>query len=190
MNRNVGILVFSLVFLVGCASIKEAISDFRLGKETPLAADESSPADEAQSIADIAGALPVVGPFAGTIATVLTGMFTWRRGRRLRKGMPTNSKPITGAFGGKIGLEGLVQTLSDLSKGVFEVGGDNSSLKRGWKVFLAAALGLGATAAAVPSVGTLLAAHPEAAVAVTGLAGLFGGLEKALSKVEPVVTPK
>lgn len=178
----------SLVLLLtfsGCAFIKQAKADFDLGKSTPIAEGEANPEDEAASLVGIISGLPFVGPYAGTVGTVLAGFFAWRRGRRLRKGLPANPKPATGFIGNAVGLEALVQNLSSLVTGVFEAGGEGSALKRSWKVGLASTLGLATVALAVPSVRDFVLSNPAMSALIVASSSLFGGLEKILSKVQP-----
>jgi hypothetical protein len=185
--KRVFILTLALVALVGCASIKQAKDDYQLGKETPLAAGEISPKDQAQNIGQIISVIPggaVAAPYA---VTVLTGLFAFLRGRRIRKGIPASTNPATGFLGSATGLENVVQTISTVIAGAFEVGSDNSPLKRAWKVSLASLLGLGTLAVTMPSAQAMILAHPDLALGISGLSGLFGGLEKALSNVKPVV---
>ena len=184
--KNVMVLVLALSLLSGCAWVKQAVSDYKTGKEAPVEEGEKSPAEQAGEISNIVSNLPFVGPYAPMLSTALIGFFTWRRGKRIRSGMPVNTKPATGFLGNKVGAELLVQTLSDVFKGFFEIGKDNSPLKRGWKVFLSSALGIGTLAVSVPSVADVVVAHPEIAAGIAGISGLFAGLEKALSAIQPV----
>lgn len=183
------LLILSFLFLSGCAMIKQGIQDYKTGKETPVAVDETSPAQLADNIVDTIKGLPYIGPFAGSIGSALTGFLVWRRGRKIRLGMPLNTKPATGFLGNLIGAEGLVQTVSNVLTGAFEVGGENSALKRAWKVFLATGIGLAGLAASVPAFQDFAVSHPALAASIAGLSSLFAGLEKALSKVQPVAQP-
>lgn len=185
--KRMFILGIALIALIGCASIKQAKDDYQLGKETPLAEGEISPKDQAQNIGQIISVIPGGGAVAPTAVTVLTGLFAFLRGRRIRKGIPASTNPATGFLGNAAGMEAIVQNLSNVIAGAFEVGADNSPLKRAWKVGLSSLLGLGTLAVTVPSVQTMVLAHPDIAIGITGLSGLFGGLEKALSNVKPLV---
>lgn len=187
------VLFFAVLclFLVGCAALKQGINDYQVGKNTELVNGEISPAQQAQEITNTVAALPVVGPFAGTLGLALTGLFTYLRGRRIRlaNGVVTNTPPATGFLGSSMGLEAIIQTVSNIATGAFEVGPDGSPLKRAWKVGLASILGLAGVAVTIPAVQQAIIAHPSIALAVGGGSALFGGIEKALSTVKPVVTP-
>lgn len=185
--KRLMIIVVALLFLTGCAMLKQAKDDYQSGKDTPLVNGEISPKDQAENIGKIISVIPGGAPVAPYAVTALTGLFAFLRGRRIRKGMPVSTNPATGFLGNAAGMESIVQTLSNVMTGIFEVGGDNSPLKRAWKVSLSSLLGLGAVAVTVPSIQSLILAHPEFALGVSGLSGLFGGLEKALSNVKPVV---
>jgi len=190
--KNLIILGALLSVLVGCSTIKEGVADYKLGKETALAEGESSPKDEAKQISNFVGSLPL--PFAGqaapVIGGVLTALFTLQRGRRIRKGIPASPNPATGFLGQASGLEALVQNLSSIVTGAFEVGGDNLPLKRAWKVALATVLALAGFAVTVPAVQAFILSNPGITAGIVGLSALFGGLEKQLSTVKPVVEPK
>lgn len=187
--RKILILGFAVIALTGCAFLQQAKDDYRLGKDTPIAEGEASPNDQAQNIGQILAVLPGGGAVAPTAVTILTGLFAYLRGRRIRKGIPASSNPATGFLGNAAGIEALVQSLSNVIAGAFEVGSDSSPIKRAWKVGLSSLLGLGTLAVTVPSFQTFILAHPDVAVGASGLAALFGGLEKALSTVKPVSSP-
>lgn len=186
--RNILILGCVLVTLIGCASIKQAKDDYQLGKETPLADGEISAKEQAQNVGKILSIIPggdVAAPYA---VTALTGLFAYLRGRRIRKGIPASTNPATGFLGNAAGMEAVVQSLSNVLAGAFEVGSDNSALKRAWKVGLSSLLGMGTLAVTVPSAQAYLLAHPDIALGVGGMSALFGGLEKLLSNVKPVTS--
>jgi hypothetical protein len=96
---------------------------------------------------------------------------------------------VTGALGKMTGIEGLVQEVSAIFKGAFEVGGDNSALKRAWKVGLATSVALVGFATVNPTLQQFLLTHPSIGLGVSAIAAFFGGIEKKLSTVQPVVTP-
>ena len=110
---------------------------------------------------------------------------TFRRGRRIRKGLPTSVNPITGTLGAKIGVEAGIQGLSTLATGIFDVGAPGSGLKRGWKVLVAAAIpGL---LLMVPAVKDLIAQNAEVLAGYMGIVtALVLGIEKELKRVLPV----
>lgn len=186
--RKTLILICAVALFSGCAMLKQAKDDYQVGKDTPIAEGETSPKDQAESIGKIISVIPGGSPIAPYAVTALTGLFAFLRGRRIRKGMPVSTNPATGFLGSASGMEVIVQALSNVMTGVFEVGADNSPIKRAWKVSLASLLGLGTVAVTIPSVQTFLLNHPQVVIGVSGISGLLGGLEKALSSVKPVVS--
>jgi hypothetical protein len=183
------ILGVALLF-VGCSTMKQAHEDYVIGATTPLAPGEVSPQQSAQTIVSTVSAIPVVGGFAPLLGGALAAVATLVRGRKIRKGGATSVSPITGYLGGKVGLEGIVQSIANIATGLFEVGAENSPLKRAWKVGLSVLLSVGTASLAIPAVRDLVVAHPEYALGIGGIAALFGGLEKALSQVLPVTPAK
>lgn len=181
------IVLFAAVMLMaGCASLKTAHEDFKTGATVPYEPGEVTPQERSAQVTGVVSLLPGGATVAGPLGVGLTTLFTWLRGRRLRKGQPTSTNPITGFLGSKVGLEAIVQNVSNIIAGASEVGPDGSPLKRAWKMGLAAVLGLVSTAALVPGFGDILLANPQVGAVITGGAALFGGLEKALSRVLPV----
>lgn len=184
--RKVIFVVMMVAVLSGCSLIQQAREDYTTGKVTPLSSGEVSPKDEANKVKDLIAMLPFgekAAPIAGGILTV---WYTLVRGRRLRKGLPYSPMPATGFLGKFSGLEAVVQETSNMIRGAFEVGADNSAWKRAWKVGLASVLGLASIASTNADFQTYLLAHPDVGASIAGLAALFGGIEKQLSKVLPV----
>lgn len=179
----VGILLFTLA---GCAAIKQGISDYKVGKNTDLVNGEVSPSDQAHAISGAVSGIPVVGGFAPTLAVALTGLFTYLRGRRIRKANGVVTVPATGFLGNNIGIEAIVQTVSNMVAGAFEVGPDNSPLKRAWKVLLSTLAGGGTLALTVPAVQAFVVAHPAISLGISGASAVLAGLEKQLSIILPV----
>lgn len=179
----VGLLVFAFA---GCAAVKQGIDDYKTGKSTPLVNGEVAPSDQAHAIIDPLSGLPVVGGFAPTAALVLTGLFTFLRGRRIRQANGAVSTPATGFLGSNTGIETVVQTVSNIVAGAFEVGPDNSPWKRAWKVLLSTAIGGGTLALTVPAVKDFVVLHPGIALGISGASAIFAGLEKQLSIILPV----
>ena len=180
------ILVFACVGLVvGCAALRQGKSDYDLGKNAPYEEGETSPSERAERLVGGFRDLPYVGPVVPYAIIGLTGLFTWRRGRRLRKNLPTSKNPITGNFT----TEWFVQRLAEVSKGIFEVGPEGSSLKRGWKVALATGLaGLIVQLPALqPMTGDL---DLITAIVMALVSGGIAALEKGLSIVLPTVKPE
>lgn len=184
------LILASCLTVVGCAHVEQARQDAELGATTPLAEGEVAPQEQAREVTGILSAIPVVGPFAPLLAPVLGTLFLWHRGRKIRKGKPTSTNPITGAFGNQVGLEAFVQHLSNVFAGLFEIGPDGSVLKRGWKVGLSTLGSIAAAALAIPDVQALVVAHPEYVAALTAISGFIGGVEKEASKVLPLAPEK
>lgn len=174
------LILFLVMLLCGCAAIKQGYQDYQTGSNTELSEGEKSPEQEAQ------GWAALFGPYAGTALTVLTPFFAWKRGRRIRKGLPVNENPATGFLGSKVGLEAIVQQVSNVTAGIFEFGGEQSGFKRAWKVAMSTILGLVGIAIAFPEAKDFFLSNPDIAFYISGLAALFGGIEKELSKVQPV----
>jgi hypothetical protein len=188
MNKFIWI-VFAVFFLASCAAIKEGVNDYQVGKNAPLEQGEVSVKDKVEPIINTVSGIPVVGPFAGPLGIVLTGLFTYLRGRRIRKEIPSTDHPATGHVGLAIGAEAVIQNLSNVVAGLFEVGSDNSPIKRAWKVTLSSLLGLGTFALSNSDVQTFVLNHPGISSSIIALSGLFAGLEKALSNVKPLEKP-
>lgn len=198
------LLILCAGIMAGCATTKQGVEDYKMGATTPLQpvidpatgqpvldmagnpVMEQSPRQSVQPIIDVVSGIPVVGGYAPLIGGLLAGIATWRRGRRIRKSQSISMNPITGHWGSSIGLEGLVQNLSNIITGIFEVGKEGSGLKRGWKVGLSTALSIGAGALTIPAVQDFVVSNPNIAATIVGLSALFGGLEKEVSKVLPV----
>lgn len=187
MDKSWIAIACAILLLAGCASVKQAHSDLKTGYTSPLEAGEQSPLEQAQPIAaTITAVAPFLTPFNGLIATGLSGIFAWKRGNRIRAGKPVSTNPITGYFGNKIGAESLVQNMSNIVTGVFELGANGSPLKRAWKSGLTALLALAGVSMAFPQAQAFLMGNPAIIAAIGGLSALFGGLEKTISGVLPV----
>ena len=182
-----GILLFSLA---GCAFFKQAGEDYHRGKVTPLAEGEISPQQKAAALATSASAIPYVNVAAPLVLLGGGFIFTWLRGRKLRKeNLPMNEKPITGNFGKATGVEAVVQHLANVAAGLFEVGPSGSAIKRGWQVTLLAGL----AAAIFPVVNDTIIQHVIAnppswmpAIGVSVLSGISAAVVRWLAKVEPL----
>lgn len=181
------VLILATVFLLtGCAATKAAVEDYKTGATVPLETGEISPRESVQPIVESISGIPIIGGYAPIIGALLAAIATWRRGRRIRKGKPTSENPITGWVGSKAGLETIVQSLANIVTGIFEVGKDGSWVKRAWKVGLSTVLSIGTAAVTIPAVRDAIAGNPSIVIAVSGLAAVLGGLEKAFSSVLPV----
>jgi hypothetical protein len=192
------LVLFAIVFaLGGCAFFRQAADDYKTGRDTPLAAGEISPGQKAAALTTTASAIPYVNMATPVLMFGLPVLFTWLRGRRIRKeNLPQNENPITGRVGLKIGAEAIVQHLANVAAGMFEVGPNGSSLKRGWKTALLGGLGVLLAPEAGQVLGHIipvLQANPPEWLAHlfngSVLAITLGGLgmaEKWLSKVEPL----
>ena|SRR3990167_10749598 len=183
------LLLVSFTTLVGCAALKQVHSDAQVGLTAPLEAGELSPQEQASEVTGILQAVPVVGPFAPILGPLLVGIFGWQRGRRIRKALPVSSNPISGFLGNKVGIEAVIQQVTNVVEGLYEVGPENSGLKRAWKTGLNTLLAVGTGAMLVPDVQQFVVNNPNIVVGLTSLAALFGGLEKEASKVLPVKQP-
>ncbi len=187
--------MIGLTLFAGCAAIKQGNEDKQLSDATPLAAGERDPYDRGYQMAQPLASLPwgagmAAVPIVGTIAG---WFFASRRGRKIRLAkQPESVNPITGHFGESIGFEGIVQNLADAFTGIFDVGADGSSAKRGWKMALIGGL----ATAAIPAIDGLIShitTNPPAGLnplIVAGVAALLGASEKWLSKVLPVKIDK
>jgi len=191
------LVIFSIIalFMVGCASLKQAKSDAQIGYTAPLSQGEIAPLDQAKPIAATAtgalvSALPIAAPFSmpiqGAIASAVGLFFAWQRGRSIRKGQPVSSNPVTGFLGNTVGIEGLIQNLANIVTGAFHTGPNETPLGHAWQVFLSAALGIGTSALAFPQVQQFVMANPGITAGVAGLASVFAGLQKSLGTVLPV----
>ena len=187
MRRLVVLGVFMGVTLVGCAAFQQAKADYDVGKVTPMAEGEVSPSQAAHSLIDpIKDFLPTpVQPVAGVAVILLTVLGTWNRGRRIRKQLVSTPNPITGFWGQKVGLEAVVQQIASVAHGLFEVGPENSGLRRAWKIAISGLLAV----AVLPPVQTFATTHPALLTEFLAALAAIGGLEKELSKVLPTAPP-
>lgn len=187
-------IVVSLAFLllvVGCKTIDEAKQDYQTGKEAALAEGEKSPSEEAQLFVDLIEAVPVVGNYAGMLAPFLVGFFTWKRGRRIRKGkLPTSTNNVTGWVGevgiGKVKVENIVQIATDAIQGIYEVGKDGSAVKRGWKFFVTGLITLFGGALLIPAVREFVLSNTAILMGLNTVGALVAGLEKKIQEIRPV----
>ena len=188
MNR-LFILSSALVLLCGCAWLQQANQDYQTGKNTPLVNGEVAPAQEASPYVATASVLPFVGPFAGVLGVVLTGLFTWQRGAGIRK---NNGLPVASSSTANVATT-IIQTIANVAAGAFTTTGTTPSTaatiwQRVWKVALAVIASGTAVAVANPSLQTYLLAHPVlSAVFVAATSGI-AGVEKALSSVPTIAT--
>lgn len=193
-------LILAVLLVSGCSFFKQAQSDYQLSKNTPYAEGEVTIEQKTQVLTGTISAIPYANLATPLLALGAPFILSWLRGRRLRyENMPINEKPITGSIGRAVGLEAIVQHLANVAAGLFEVGANGSSLKRGWKVTLLAGLGVALAPEAQHIVSALipiLQNHPPAWLAHlfngTVLALTVGGLgtlEKWLSSVEPLKAP-
>lgn len=167
--------------VVGC----KVVDDYQAGKNTPLAADEQSPSEQAHGLLDpLVPYLPdPVKPVAGPLVAVVAAVLTWRRGRRINAGKPVSTQgPILGAWGARV--QPLVEALSHVFGGV-EVGPEGSGIRRAAKVVVASA----AVSLLVPQIGSFVAAHPAELGGFIGALAVALGLEKEVSKVLPTQPP-
>jgi len=181
------VLFLTLSVLGGCSFIKGQISDYNLGRKSPLSAGELSPKDVAQPYGDLVG---TINPAAGkAVSGILVFFLTLRRGRRIRKNLPVSDNPFTGFLGSITGIESVVQQIANVRSGLFDVGPNGSPIKRGWKmsVILLLAAVVTPLVSGIPAVSGFLATHGSLAIGVTGvLAVIIASFEKAISKALPV----
>lgn len=188
--KRVGVVTACALLLLvsGC----RLVENYKVGKDTPLQEHELSPTDQAKQDAEPIKSLPYGNVAYPLVAAILGAWYTERRGARIRQGLPPSARPFTGALGDRAPvLEGLMQTLSNFSTGLFTLlGKQDSGAQRAWKI--AVSFGL-ATVAAVPTIPGFqewLAGHANYALAVVGLAGFFGAVNVELNKVKPVAEVK
>jgi hypothetical protein len=189
--KKVTVLLTVFVFLAGCAWLKQVNSDYQLGKSTPLAVNETSPADKAAAIKSSVEAIPV--PWAGSAATAIgflaTILFTWQRGSQIRKtGAPSTTSTTVNV------VTGTVQNIADVLAGAFTMVGPNATttgtvLQRIWKVGLAIVASGAVVASANTSFMAYLTAHPILSASFVAISSAVAGLEKAMSNVPTVTTP-
>ena len=177
--------------LVGCASLKQAVTDYKTGSSTPLVNGEVAPSAQAAVIGNTVSSLPV--PFAapiGAAVTFLAGLwFTWQRGVSIRKngGAPTATAATSSAS-----TNGILQDVASIFAGMFTAASTTAPTVAGtvwqrvWKTALATLAAGTATAATIPDVASFLTGHPIYDAIFVGIAASVAGLEKALSTV-PVV---
>lgn len=189
--KNAMLLIGLAVLLVGCSTIKQAVSDYQTGQNTPLVNGEISPAAKAAEVSAPVASLPIpyAIPIAGAFGFLATIFFIWQRGQTIRK----KGVPAVPATSGPNMFVGIEQFAANVFSGAFTVVGNNASItgtvfQRAWKGALVT-LGVGLTTAlADPTVGSFLGAHPLVSGAVVLANSGILALEKAFSLV-PTVTP-
>lgn len=190
--KNVLIALGIVVLLGGCAMTKQAIEDYKTGKNTPLAEGEIAPKDQAAPIANAVSSLPI--PFAAAAGPIVlflgTAFFSLQRGANIRK----NNNIVTPVVVAHTNaVTSIIQTAANIFTGIFAMAStDNPSttgsvLQRIWKVALSTIAGGGSLALANPSLMAFLTGHPVLdSIFVFATSGI-AGLEKGLSSVPPVV---
>lgn len=176
-----------LVCLVGCAGAKQAIDDTRVGLSQPINAQGESAKEVAHRDAEPLKSFPyghIAYPAAAGLLTVLYG---WQNGRRIRKQLPMAANPYTGWLGKSMPLvEGTIQTLSTILQGALSPPGTTTPFRdRLWKVGVAT-LVTGATAYVTsPDFQAFLADNPKL-ISVLGMAlTVLVASEKKLQEVLP-----
>lgn len=198
--KKLFLFAFLATALTGCAFFDQAKQDYQLHKETPYAADETTPQQKTQILAGTVSSIPYANLSAPLILLAGPYFFGWLRGRRIRREtLAEHPHPITGSIGQTVGLEAIVQHLATVAAGLFEVGANGTAFKRGWKITLLTALGAIVAPGAehvISEIIPVLQSNPPAWLAnlFNGgiLALVIGGLaaaEKWLSKVQPVKEP-
>lgn len=186
--KNILMILAAVLVLGGCAAAQTVKSDYETGKTTPLAHGEQSPQDQAKIVESAVAVIPGVGGFAPAVGFIVGIFLTYVRGRKIRLAQATSTVPATGFIGNAAGIEQIVQKLSSVVAGLFEVGPDGSPIKRGWKSALTTAVGLVGVALMFPSVQSYLIQNPQVPAVITAISGVFGAVEKQLSVIKPVVS--
>ena len=184
--KRVMLMVGLAVFLVGCASVKQAVQDYKTGKASDTTGVVSAQAEQTgQIIKDLP--VPYAGPI-GAAVTFLVGTFLfWKRGVAIRK---TGAAPVVPSTGMSM-FTSIEQFAANVMAGVFTTTTGTSSTassvwQRIWKVALATVAGAGSLAVAYPAFMTVLTGHPVLESIFIALTSGVAGLEKGLSNV-PVV---
>ena len=195
MKKMIVCVAIVMVAFAGCAWIEQFGQDVQTSKATPYSPGETTVEERAARYVQPLAGLPWgAGTFAVPVGGFLIAYVLHKlRGRKIRtSSLEATESPITGFAGKKMGLETVVQFLSDVTAAIFEVGKDGSLTKRGWKGFLYGAIGTGALAPVVlPYVQQVIEQFPNwfsgATLAVAAGLGsaLVAVLEKASSKVLP-----
>ena len=198
MKKQVMFFIIAVTLVSGCGFFKQASEDYKLAKETPYAEGETTAEEKSSALSNTFSGIPYVNLATPLILLGGPYIFTWLRGRRLRKEkMEPNPNPITGKIGNAVGLESIVQHFADLAAGLFDIGNKEGLLKPGWKGTLLAGFG----ALIAPNLADFISATvipslqnnpPEFLANLFNgsvLALTIGGLasaEKWLHKVEPI----
>lgn len=189
--RNTIILIGVVLLFVGCATIKQAASDYQTGKNTPLTNTEIAPSQEAAPIAATVASLPV--PFAAAAAPIVlflaTGFFTWQRGMQIRKnnGVVPSSSTSVNMF------TAIIQDVANIAAGAFTTTTGTASTastvwQRIWKVALATVASAVTLGAGSPSFMAFLTGHPVLDSIFVAVSSGIAGLEKGLSSVPVIAT--
>lgn len=188
--KQYGLVAACALLLVagGC----KPIENYKAGKDTPLQENEISPADQAKQDAAPIKSLPYGNVAYPLVAAILGAWYTERRGARIRQGLSPSARPFTGALGDRVPvLEGLMQTLSNFSTGLFTLlGKQETGMQRAWKIAVSFGLAGLAAVPTIPGFQEWLTGHADYALALVGLAGFFGAVNVELNKVKPVAEVK
>lgn len=182
--RKLIIVTLLACTVLGCAAIQQARQDAEVGYTAPLAANEISPQQKAQTWGSIIAGIPYAGVAAPFAVPVLGWIFAWRRGAKIRKQQPASANPITGQLGNALGAETIIQHIADVRAGVIDVGAPESSTRRTWKGIVIGALGIAASSGLQHIAGQ---APSDVQPAIWALvSAVILGAEKWLQKVLPV----
>lgn len=183
MNNKLWTTVILAIGLMGCAAVDQARQDIQLAKADPTIV--ASVNADAEAAGDLAGTfLPVA---ANPVALITGTALLWYKGRRKRKGLPHSTTPITSYVGGGKGLEGLVQTLANLSSGVFNWGEGPTKRAAKFAMVGAVALSLLPIISEIPIIKNLLVENQDLIYPLLiALGSAVASVEKALGRVLPV----
>lgn len=183
MRQHICIAFLAVLLLGGCAFFQQRAEDYRVGRDTPYAAGETTIDDQTRTLVNALSGIPYVN-FAAPFLLILAPPFLRMiRGHRIRKreGAPDDPKEPTPINRG-------LSILSGLRSYLFDVGPDGSKLKRGWKVALLTYVG----ALVAPHIGSdvipFLNAHwPEflKGFGLSFVTGLLAAFEKGFRQPQP-----
>lgn len=184
MRKSILAIALALsIGLIGCAAVEQVREDIDLAKaDTAISLAVKQDSEAAGSLAGTF--LPVAeSPTAWLVGTLLL----WYKGRRKRLQLPHSTTPITSYIGGGKGLEGIAQTLANVSCGLFNWGEGSTKRAVKFAVVGTLALALLPVVTELPFVEGLIQSYPQITNAILVVLGaLIASLEKALGRVLPI----